>query len=468
MSRQPGKSLCLPRRATRWVLAQGILLAAAAATARAQPASAPAPGRTVDLPAQISEISLPDAGPLGYIRAPEAREAYRVDGSGLAIAVVSTGINLRHQAFPQGKVLATIDPRRGNGVAEATPDEIGQGSHLAAIAAGVPLPNFRGGVAPGARLVVLKVFSREGGATYAQINSALDWVKRNRKVQGVPISVVLLDLGISGNFDQPNAAIGDQPELRAMAALITQLKEHRIAVVAPAGNAYPDSAPKQGMDFPAICPEAISVGAIYDRDIPRTGDQPLFPLEAGKNIYAARAGACAAFSQRLAAKTAESPIRTDIFAPGFLVTSASGVSAEDQRSGLAILSGTSAAAAHVAGAILLLQQRVRDLTSKFRPDAFEHLPEVDFIEAVLRKSGVEFIDQKTAGDQQADNVPASGATFVRLDAYKALADVQSRYISDVRKHQLDQLRPRATQPKGVAAAPGRFPHEAKVLGIPIR
>jgi hypothetical protein len=43
-------------------------------------------------------------------------------------------------------------------------------------------------------------------------------------------------------------------------------------------------------------------------------------------------------------------------------------------------SGTSYAGAHVAGVILLLQQKVRELTRIFRSDNCDHLPEVDFIE----------------------------------------------------------------------------------------
>ena len=293
------------------------------------------------------------------------------------------------------------------------------------------------------------------------------WLKANRRIQGRVISVILLPIGAGGDFKDPTTAISSQDPLREMATIIRELRRERIAVVASAGNSYAEHAPAQGMDFPAICPETVSAGAVYDRDIPREGKEPLFPLPNGKAIFSARAGLWPSFSQRFGGgPNGENRFRTDIFAPGFLITSAAGSAAHNPEGGLAVQSGTDQAAAHVAGVILLLQQQFRELTRNFSNDT-DNLPEVSWIEETLGKGGVEFVDRNDNGGGPVDDVPPTGEKFVRLDALRALGFVQSRYVDDVRKIQLDLLRSGETK-GGQRSFPTKFPENAKVFGIPIR
>jgi subtilisin family serine protease len=451
-----------------WPQAWSILLVVFAGPVMAQP-QAQAPSPSVDLPKALSDLRLPDEGSHALIRVSEARDKFKVDGSGLAIAVVSTGVNVRHRTFSNQKILAVRNfsgPQENDDVT----DTLGQGSHLAATVAGNPLPNFSGGIAPGAGIVAVKVFGEQ--TSIERVNRALRWIQANPRVQKRPISVILLPIGTGGNFQDAKSAIEDHSALREMATIITALRRQKIAVVAPAGNSYAQHAPTQGMDFPAILPETISSGALFDRDIPRDGNRPLFDLQNGKAIFSAHAGQIVGFSQRLGrGPSGNDPSRTDIFAPGFLITSAAGSAAADPEAGLAVQTGTDQAAAQVAGVILLIQQRYRELTRQFSAVSKDEelLPEVSWIEEALGKGGAELLDRNVNDEQSTDNVPHTGEKFVRLDALGALSFVQSQYVNDVRRIQLEVLR------NGEATGVGKssnimtkFPQGAKILGREFR
>src|SRR5262249_52002374 len=78
-----------------------------------------------------------------------------LDGSGITIAVIDSGIDQRHASLT-GKVVATQDFTGGDGT-----DHFGHGTHVAGIIAGAPAKTPDGhdyrGIAPGARLVNLRV-----------------------------------------------------------------------------------------------------------------------------------------------------------------------------------------------------------------------------------------------------------------------------------------------------------------------
>ncbi|HEY9072234.1 MAG TPA: S8 family serine peptidase [Candidatus Ozemobacteraceae bacterium] len=103
------------------------------------------------------------------VRAPEVWQTYNIDGSGIVVGHLDTGAAAAHPALA-GKILAFKDftsaPKP-----EAYDDQ-GHGSHTAGtIAGGNGL-----GVAPGARLIVAKVFDKQGGAQDAWLLQAMQWV----------------------------------------------------------------------------------------------------------------------------------------------------------------------------------------------------------------------------------------------------------------------------------------------------
>ena len=77
-------------------------------------------------------------------------------------------------------------------------DTFGHGTHLAGLIAGRdPITGFAG-VAPGARLVSLKIAGADGETNLARVLGALEWIRRNHDAPGYNIRVVNLSLGVAG------------------------------------------------------------------------------------------------------------------------------------------------------------------------------------------------------------------------------------------------------------------------------
>lgn len=86
-----------------------------------------------------------------------------IDGTGIVIAIIDTGINYQHEAFgsqkaldPNGKVIAGWNFADDDATVYSAPGTSPHGTHVAGTAAGM---GPYGGVAPGAKLIAQKVFS---------------------------------------------------------------------------------------------------------------------------------------------------------------------------------------------------------------------------------------------------------------------------------------------------------------------
>lgn len=177
------------------------------------------------------------------------------DGTGVDVALIDSGtVPVGGLAAP-GRVVFGPDfssERRDRRL--ATLDTFGHGTHLAGLIAGRdPITGFSG-VAPGARIVSLKVAGSDGETSLAQVLAAMDWVYRNRNANGLNIRVVNLALGVEDRG-------GYKHDVLAWA--VEQLWREGIVVVAAAGNngAYADR-----LDIPAADPFVIAAGATDTRD----------------------------------------------------------------------------------------------------------------------------------------------------------------------------------------------------------
>jgi subtilisin family serine protease len=88
---------------------------------------------------------------IDFINSGRARAIYNVDGSGLSVAVLDTGIRSDHQDF-EGKVLETLNFTH----ADNADDNNGHGTHVAGI---IVANGVHKGIAPGASVVSLKILS---------------------------------------------------------------------------------------------------------------------------------------------------------------------------------------------------------------------------------------------------------------------------------------------------------------------
>ena len=230
------------------------------------------------------------------------------DGSGSVnadIAILDTGIDLNHPDLNVYKQVTFVP-----GTSNANDDD-GHGTAVAGVAAAKDNSQGVVGVAPGARLWAIKVLDSNGMGSSSDIIKGIDYVTEHAD----EIDAVNLSFGAVGKNDALQNAI-----IRSVTAGVTY--------AAAAGN--------EGMDasnvFPASYPEVIAVSAMVDTD-GKCGGISSIATTAGKD------DTFASFSNY-------GPI-VDLAAPGVLVkTTTSGDSYMS-------FSGTSAATAHVTGAIAL-------------------------------------------------------------------------------------------------------------------
>ena len=154
--------------------------------------------------------------------------SWTLDGSGVGIAVIDSGITSSLRSFTEGTSTTRVTFSKsfiaGN---PSTNDEYGHGTHVASIAAGSSTRNsgaYRG-IAPKANLVNLRVLDENGIGTTSALLHALEWVRTNHRTHN--IRVVNLSLGtpaIDSMWNDP------------LCYAVQDLTYYGILVVAAAGN----------------------------------------------------------------------------------------------------------------------------------------------------------------------------------------------------------------------------------------
>jgi minor extracellular serine protease Vpr len=167
----------------------------------------------------------------GQIQAPLARNIYSVNGSGIKIGIIDSGIDLQHTAF-SGRIAGGYDwvgdaydanstnPAINTPVPDNNPDDCGgHGSHVAGIAAANDTITPFQGVAPAATLYAYKVFGCDG-------STASD------------IPMLAMERAIADGVDIVNLSLGSNFGTSAgpSAIAVDRLSQSGITVVMSAGN----------------------------------------------------------------------------------------------------------------------------------------------------------------------------------------------------------------------------------------
>ncbi len=351
----------------------------------------------VTLSGSLASISLPACACGGTVTAVAAQQAgwdeqlveldklradpgyAGVDGSGVRVVVIDTGIDASHPFF-DGRVVYQYDFADND--TQAT-DRNGHGTHVAGVIAGSD-PMF-GGVAPGTELIVLKVFGDDGSGAFGSLERALQWVVTNG--QAWHVGVVNLSLGDGRNWATAGSHYGLGDEFAALAA-------QNIITVAADGNNYA-STNALGVAYPGADPAVLAVGAVWAGDFGgpwRFGNGGIDESTGSDHI--------ASFSQR-------DPNQTDVFAPGARLTSAA------IGGGVRTMQGTSQSAAYVSGVAALAQQMAREHLGRSLSVAEFH--------DLLASTSVSIND----GDDEHDNVANSGLNFPRLDVQRLVGAIMA-------------------------------------------
>jgi hypothetical protein len=248
------------------------------------------------------------AASLPQIRQLDVAATGRV-GAGATVAVLDTGVDFTRAAFGScsapGVTGCKVQYANDFATNDNQADAHGHGTNVAAIVLGV---------APGAKVLALDVFNG-GTAPGNAILSAIDWTIANRNTYN--IAAMNLSLG-SGSYSSPCTT-------DYFATAITNARNAGILAAIASGNGALSSA----IASPACVPAAISVGAVYDGNV-------------GGVSYSACSDASTTADKVTCFSNSASFL--SVLAPGAPI-SAGGI----------VMSGTSQAAPHVAGAIAVLR-----------------------------------------------------------------------------------------------------------------
>lgn len=315
------------------------------------------------------------------IGADAVRDQLGVTGAGVTVAVLDTGIDPAHPDLDGGLVgqkcfVLGGCPPTGTDTGELAPEGNGHGTHVSGTLAGrgaVAAP----GLAPGARLVAVRVFDATSVGRVSDWAAALDWLLANRDALGVRV----VNMSLGTDFTWPGPCDAEQPLL---SAAVGALADAGVIVFAASGNDGQGSE----VEAPACVEGAVAVGATYDADLGREPDSSTY--QSGCFDADAGAGSLACFSNA-------GPL-LDLLAPGSRIRAAApGGGTTEKR-------GTSQAAPH-ASAVAALLLEVDPLLS---------VPELT---SILTSTGAPVVDART------------GRSYPRLDARAAVRAAFDSYCA---------------------------------------
>lgn len=255
-------------------------------------------------------------------------------GRGIRVAVLDTGIDLRHPAFlPLLQKSRIVVRNFTEGPADDVSDTHGHGTHCAGTIAGGEVGGQRIGVAPDVeRLIVGKVMGRGGNAN-ATLVEAIDWAV----AEGAHI--ISMSLGI--DFPRMVETLHLEKHLPLQAATSQALEQYRETVglfskLADAMNAR----------------NVLLVAATGNESERPAYTIDVTPPAASEHVLKVGAVALGGGAPHVAAFSNTGP---DLVAPGVDIVSAAA------GGGLKAMSGASMAVPHVAGVAALWAERIKSM-----------------------------------------------------------------------------------------------------------
>jgi len=163
-------------------------------------------------------------------------------GEGTVVAIIDTGVDYQHPDLAPN----IIGGRSFIATEKDYMDYNGHGTHVAGtIAANGKIL----GVAPLAKILVVKVLNKNGQGTYSDISHGISWARQWVGKNGERVNVINMSLG------------GPLPN-KTMHREIIRAVQEGITVVCAAGNFGDGKEATPEISYPAYYPECLAVGAV--------------------------------------------------------------------------------------------------------------------------------------------------------------------------------------------------------------
>jgi subtilisin family serine protease len=252
---------------------------------------------------------------VGLLGTTVVNSSSELDGTGIGIAILDSGIREDHRSFVDASGRNRI-VQHNSFAAQNNPaqDLFGHGTHVASLAAGsdganlnlgdgLYISNYEG-IAPGAKIINLRFLGDDGLGSSASLINALNWILTNRAANN--IRIVNLSLG---------TPVVESWRTDPLCRAVRQLTAAGIVVVAAAGNngKTPDGQKIYGaIHSPGNDPSVITVGAANTFGTDGRDDD-------GITTYSSRGPTRSYWTDANGVKHFDNLIKPDLVAPGNLI-----------------------------------------------------------------------------------------------------------------------------------------------------
>jgi hypothetical protein len=349
-----------------------------------------------------------------------------IDGSGLAVAVLDTGMFASHpdlsgnflrffDAVKNGQNAAT-DPGSTNPSVAYDPPGEGHGTHVSGI---VGSTNANIGVANATDLIGVRVLTTDSDPTprVDPVTAGLQWVLVHQATYNIRVVNMSLGNGTNFNFTPQRDTIGN---------LIAQLQARGVTVVSAAGNDYGGYA-TQGESYPSIF-STISAGNTWEDSGTAAERADVFLGQGSDGIFGVtdtnpNVDQFSATSQRAAS------LPNFVAAPGTTI-----FSTWNGDGGLFYntIAGTSMASPLIAGAVALMQDAAMTYGGRYLQPSE--------VLSIIRSTADNIVDTQDPGTARfplgvdnngnlvqvgpQEDLPETGQTYKRINVYKAVQQVR--------------------------------------------
>jgi major intracellular serine protease len=187
----------------------------------------------------------------------KAREFWKETNQGLGtvVAVIDSGIEIQHPSLKDNIIGGYNFTDDDNGDPEEYNDYNGHGTHVSGIIAAKDIKEGIVGVAPKAKLLVLKTVDSNGTGSVDNLTKAIKYATNWIGPTGEKVSVINISLGTSIDSEELRKAVKN-----------ARLKG--IVLVAAAGNEGDGKKETVEMSYPGFYEEVIQVGSVSKKNTP--------------------------------------------------------------------------------------------------------------------------------------------------------------------------------------------------------